>query len=116
MYRQGDILLVPIAPLADRQIKRIRENGILAYGEATGHKHKIRDEDQENVMVVEAEDGSDFLEAIIVRNQSAEIVHEDADGNEAEHLPIEVPPGTYQVVHQREADPLSATSWRKVVD
>jgi hypothetical protein len=63
LYRQGDVLLMPIAKLPEK-IKRVRrENGliILARGEATGHHHFI---DDKGCALLEAEaPGDRFLMA-----------------------------------------------------
>lgn len=55
IYRQGDVLI--------RQIKSIptettvRKNGILAYGEVTGHAHKVEELTKAEVLEV----GNDLL-------------------------------------------------------
>ncbi len=42
IYRQGDVLIRRIQNLP-KQTATPRLNGILAYGEVTGHAHKVED-------------------------------------------------------------------------
>ena len=44
MFRQGDVLIIPIANLPAKLQKVPRENGraVLAHGEVTGHAHAIK--------------------------------------------------------------------------
>lgn len=92
MARQGDVLVMT-APRPIGTFKKVaRENGdvILAYGEVTGHAHRI-----ENPMVclLRAEGISDA--ALTVGSDLAQLVHE-------EHGAIPVPRGKYVVRIQRE--------------
>ena len=43
MFRQGDVLIIPVAKLPDclEPMKRERGRVILAHGEVTGHAHAI---------------------------------------------------------------------------
>lgn len=41
MYRQGDLLIVPVTK-PDYNLSRV-ENGIVEYGEAMGHAHRLVD-------------------------------------------------------------------------
>jgi hypothetical protein len=44
MYRQGDVLIIPVAGIPDDSEPIARENGriILAHGEVTGHPTRSR--------------------------------------------------------------------------
>jgi hypothetical protein len=90
MYRQGDILIVPVSHrslLAERQ-----RECILALGEATGHKHQIL----EHAYLWVDDRGAKYVEVI---GPEATVVHE-------EHTPLTLPgPALYQVVQQREYTP-----------
>ena len=46
MFRQGDVLIIPIAELRPNCRRVPRENGcaVLAHGEVTGHAHAIKDQ------------------------------------------------------------------------
>lgn len=93
MYRQGDVLVVPIAEIPEQAVSADRDGGriILAYGEATGHAHAIADPETEILEVA----GTRYLR---VGSKGASLRHE-------EHGPIELPEGSYRVVIQREYSP-----------
>lgn len=106
LIRQGDVMFLPVAalPAGDR---RKRENGTVAYGEATGHHHSLMTEDLTRAEVLEigaglfvhvSEDG--------VRIEGATFTHQ-------EHGPVILPPGDYQVRIQREYSP---DAIRNVID
>lgn len=92
MYRQGDVLLVPVweIPPDALAIPAVGGRVILALGESTGHAH-----------AVDARD-ADFLRSgeeryLHVRANTA-LRHE-------EHAAIPLPKGIYRVVYQREYRP-----------
>jgi hypothetical protein len=91
LYRQGDVLIRRISSLPTQKAA-LRANGILAYGEITGHAHKI--EDLARAEVLEVGEGL-FLR---VGDEGVRIVHE-------EHAPINLPAGNYEVEIQREYTP-----------
>lgn len=98
IYRQGDILLVPIAK-APRNAKAVnRENGnlILAHGEITGHHHAFT-ADITNVELVTAEQANE-LYLMVHGTTPAPLTHQ-------EHATIDVAPGVYEVRRQREYHP-----------
>ena len=89
-HRQGDVFLSPSRiPAAAKPIP-IVDRLILAYGEVTGHTHRI--EDLEGVEAYETEDGR-----IMIRlSKEAALRHE-------EHLhPRLIQPGEYEVIQQCE--------------
>ena len=96
MFRQGDVLIVPVAKLPDglQSIKREKGRVILAHGEVTGHAHAIKDK-----------------RAALFRDPklAAIFMHVSGDAPVAlehdEHDTIAVPPGAYQVIRQREYSP-----------
>jgi hypothetical protein len=101
MYRQGDVLLVPVAPeeIPTGAMPAPRDRGgrmVLARGEATGHAHVINGPDTE---LLADRDCIDELFVQIVSH--ARLVHE-------EHGAIAVPAGTYRVIRQREYIPGSS--------
>lgn len=89
-YRQGDVLLHPIAKIPGGAVLvRPKDRIVLAEGEATGHAHTI--EATPDVEVYER-DGTMYLrvlEPVPLRHQ--------------EHSTIEVAPGIYEVRRQVEA-------------
>lgn len=101
---QGD---VPIYPYnGNLSGEKVQHDGslILAYGEATGHHHKISVPNIEDMEAVKLPDGGWLL----TLKSEATITHQ-------EHLPIKVAPGTYRVGREREKDWFSLAT-RKVVD
>ena len=90
LARQGDILFVRVNALP-KGLKK-SENGIVAYGEVTGHAHRVVEHD--GVAVLENEKGDKFVEA----TESWTVKHD-------EHGPIEFTAGTYKVARQREYTP-----------
>lgn len=91
IYRQGDVLIARIANLPTNKAVA-RSTGILAYGEVTGHSHKV--EDLTRAEVLEIDTGL-FLR---VGEEGVRIVHD-------EHTAISLPPGNYEVTIQREYTP-----------
>lgn len=91
MYRQGDVLLIPIRnlPLDTKEIARGRI--VLAEGEFTGHTHEI---ESASAKLVTDKAGNRFLEL----GEGAALEH-------PEHRAIHVPAGLYQVIRQREYVP-----------
>lgn len=109
MYRQGDVLLVP---MPRRRFKRARqrqpENGrvVLAYGEVTGHAHVM---EADCVRLYDAYDEENRLEEVLIVEQTSLLTHND-------HLPIRIPRGLYRVVHQREYSPRAFAGAVSVAD
>lgn len=89
---QGDVRLRKIGGPTP-EIVKVRENGVVAYGEVTGHAHRIVGE----ATVFEA--AADRL--IVDVTGIAELVHD-----EHATVPAKVlTPGLYEVVGQREYSP-----------
>lgn len=88
-YRHGDLLITPIdkLPNGTKKTKKSKER-ILAYGEVTGHAHRLS-----AGTVTELRGVTYFTTAV-----TTTLTHE-------EHGPITFEPGTYKVVHQREYSP-----------
>jgi hypothetical protein len=103
MIRQGDVLLVPRAPLTHNERKRAvpipREAGrvVLAHGEVTGHAHAIADTET----VLYELGGMRVVEC----GPGAALVHEEHTAH-----PLS---GTYRVIRQRE---YTAGMVRRVTD
>jgi hypothetical protein len=98
MFRQGDVLLVPVPrerlPEHARPLPRdARGRLVLALGEATGHAHAVA-----------APDADLLAEAGWVNERFLRIVTEALLTHE-EHAAIALPPGLYRVVRQREYEP-----------
>lgn len=95
MFRQGDILLVLVdgdMPKGARAVERDGDSVVIAHGEATGHRHRIRSRDAELYEHADAR----FLRV----RAPVDLVHE-------EHATIELRSGLYKIVRQREYVPSS---------
>lgn len=108
MFRQGDVLLLAVDALPEQAQPESRSGRIvLAEGEVTGHAHAVEERDARTF----THEGQRYL----LTRSKAQLIHE-------EHAPIEVPPGAYRVVIQREYEPDPVRSvtpsqqWRRVVD
>jgi hypothetical protein len=102
--RQGDVLLVSVEAIpAGAWPEPHGHRIVLAEGEATGHAHAIWEPDARAF----EHDGQRYL----LTRSKAQLLHE-------EHAPIDVPPGAWRVVIQREYEPapVAEASWRRVVD
>ena len=105
MYRQGDISLRKIEKLPEGTEKAM--NNVLAYGEVTGHEHRI---DSEEVVVYIGKNGRKYVQLL----KQANLIHDTKTGKgiteqvqaekEDKHLVIQITPGTYAVQHEREYD------------
>lgn len=104
-FRQGDVFLNKVENLPELEKEHIfsvegptlKNQIILAHGEATGHKHAIKIGDANAFLFkAAANDGRFFL---IVKKES-ELTHE-------EHSKIKLPVGNYEVIRQREYTPES---------
>lgn len=91
IYRQGDVLIRRISGMPAQKAAP-RANGILAYGEITGHAHKV--EDLTRAEVLEVGEGLYMR----VCEEGVRIVHE-------EHAPITLPGGNYEIEIQKEYTP-----------
>lgn len=91
IFRQGDVMIRRIGKLPSNKLTK-RESGILAYGEVTGHAHRI--DDLAVAEVMEVGDGM-YLR---VGTEGVRIIHD-------EHAPISLPAGNYEVTIQREYSP-----------
>jgi len=96
MFRQGDVLIVPIErmPCGLQRLACANDCVVLAYGEATGHAHAItaagvalfRDPEREAM----------FMQ--VAGASPAALEH-------PEHGTIHIPPGDYRIIRQREYFP-----------
>jgi hypothetical protein len=90
MWRHGDIMIERTEAIPE-YAKRL-QHVTLAYGEVTGHSHRI--EAPEKAVLWQIQGGDQYLKI----TQTTRIIHE-------EHHPITLEPGLYRVWHQREYTP-----------
>lgn len=90
-YRHGDVYLLQVAPPSIE--RHYPDHNIVAEGEATGHAHRLMG------------DGRLFLcngELHLEAGQSTSLTHD-------EHARLDIPPGTFRVIIQREWSPYGET-------
>lgn len=104
-FRQGDVFLNKVDNLPELENEEIfsvegpslKNQIILAHGEATGHKHAIKLTSGNALLFKSAaNDGRFFL----IVKKDCELTHE-------EHSKIKLPVGNYEVIRQREYTPES---------
>jgi len=92
MFRQGDVLLVPVRTIPTAAtVQKAKGRIVLAYGEVTGHAHTV---DGRRAELSLTEGGVTFLTV----KELTEVRHQ-------EHAVVALPPGIYKVVRQREYTP-----------
>jgi hypothetical protein len=91
-YRQGDVLISQIEGLPEGDRKK-RESGVVAYGEATGHSHRVCVEEGAEVLEI---GGGVYVR--VTAEGGVSIVHQ-------EHRAILLPQGEYRVTIQQEYTP-----------
>lgn len=98
MYRQGDVLIRRIDSLPAAAALEKNDNGrvVLAYGEVTGHAHAIAENEASSFSMASA--AGVVQRFLAVASGGATLRHE-------EHSAIELPPGIYEIVQQREYSP-----------
>ncbi|MDE2439055.1 MAG: hypothetical protein KGN01_06750 [Patescibacteria group bacterium] len=92
MYRQGDVLLRKVSKIKGGKVYSEVKDKILARGEVTGHNHRI---EGAKARVLRSASGQLLVEL----EEPAKLVHE-------EHGTIELEAGNYEVIRQREYDPI----------
>jgi hypothetical protein len=90
MWRHGDVLISSTTSIPTTA--KIRPGTVLAYGEITGHSHRVQDPHSAELW----EHGGVLFLKVVADN--ATIIHE-------EHQPITLPRGLYRVWMQREYTP-----------
>lgn len=123
VFRQGDVLLVKVAELP-KKAKDITPEGdiVLAYGEVTGHAHRLAlPPVLENMQVAGVGKDKQLTVKKPVRLWDAGAerfiqVLEKTSLTHEEHSQIPLDPGFYKVVQQREYDPEAERLARQVAD
>lgn len=108
MHRQGDVLIIPVdkIPTDAKPMKREKDgSATLALGEATGHSHRAHGDVRMFRRAAEAE-SIQLPRYLQVRGAPAIVLHQ-------EHGQVDLPPGNYRVIQQREYSP---EKLRRVVD
>ena len=101
-YRHGDVGVIGTSAIPQKADREDTSNGVvLAYGEVTGHAHRIIEGSVEMW-------SADKLRFMVVGEEGATLSHE-------EHGPMRIEPGTYEVRIQQVYDPFTELS-RNVAD
>ena|SRR5579864_135351 len=88
MYRQGDVLFVKVEAPPDEVLTE-RKSPVIVEGEVTGHAHRLT-----RGRILETAQHMLYLDILT----HAQVVHE-------EHHTIDLEPGVYQVIRQKEYHP-----------
>lgn len=96
MFRQGDVLIVPVEKLPSEltPVKREAGRAVLAHGELTGHAHAIAN--KRATLFRDPKLNEMFM--LVEGDKPVALKHD-------EHKTIDVPPGRYKVIRQREYSP-----------
>lgn len=99
-YRQGDVLIIPVAELPEgtKRMRRGKRGVVLAEGEVTGHAHAILDRGASLYELVTADDVDEMRRRFLLVEQEVAVTHE-------EHGTVTLPPGSYEIRIQREYSP-----------
>lgn len=98
--RHGDVFLRPVALPQGARPQQVAEQAVLAYGEVTGHAHRVETEGRIDRLT---HDGRAYL----LLEQAGVLTHE-------EHGRIPLAAGAYEVITERDYDP--SVHARRVVD
>lgn len=90
-YRQGDVLIYQVNEL--KRSYPVTGKAVLAYGEVTGHHHRIEADSAHRFLAYTGEDGTTVSELEVL--EAVELLHE-------EHDTIVIEPGNYKVAIQVE--------------
>lgn len=91
LYRQGDVLIVRVDEVPSGGLQETKK-WLVAEGEATGHAH-VLEVDAGGTLLVDVDQ-----EFCRIMGANGLLVHD-------EHTTIELPPGDYKTVRQREYAP-----------
>lgn len=102
--RQGDVALLFLGKsMDDKELEgavvadRDGNDVILAYGEVTGHAHRINDENAVKYEIRLAEGIEEYL-SVVEGGGPASLTHD-------EHAMLTIPEGVYAILHQVEHSP-----------
>lgn len=96
IYRQGDVLIRQVTKIPNgAKAKKNKGRIVLAYGEVTGHAHAIAEPQAKEYTMEQAEG---VVRRFLDVASGADVKHE-------EHATIQLPPGFYEIIQQREYTP-----------
>lgn len=123
-WRQGDVGLIKVANIP-ATAKEVKHDGVLAYGEVTGHKHQLTDgkvryfrtDEEPNKLYFKVESRFASLNhGLGVGKANVPTVKEEDDEKTSEegHFTQDLPKGTYALLQQNEFDWM--TQQRRIVE
>ena len=106
-YRHGYVIIKPISKEEYDALSglAVKKDYVLAYGEATGHHHKLKAKSGHAQVMVTP--GTTEAQAFSLQEKTT-LVHE-------EHKAIDIPKGYYKVEFEKEYEPLEQVQ-RRVYD
>ena len=108
-YRQGDVVIKKVNAPKNMPKKKVNRSSdgmlVLAEGEVSGHRHRIKQIRAEMFDIGNGSSGGG-LAFLLKVEKTAMLLHE-------EHDTIAIPPGFYEIYHQREYPPAEI---KRVVD
>ena len=111
IVRHGDVLLKKISEIPNKEAMKVKADNILEYGEVSGHSHQLTGDARAITVYSDpnTQQTADYVEIDATQLVNpVELVHE-------EHNTIQLDPGLYEVVRQRELNPYD-DAVRKVQD
>lgn len=96
MVRHGDVQIIPVNEIPKEAKKLDRKE--LAYGEVTGHAHRINIGE-----IFETKNGELYLSV----EKLSKVSHE-------EHKTVEIPKGKYRIIIKRQYN--AENGWERVID
>ena len=104
VIRHGDVLLTRIDSIPESETIDHKGEYVLALGEITGHAHRLRVKEPEQLKVTKSKEGVVYLTLMEVGT----LTHE-------EHKTLEIPPGKWEMTFEREWSYID-NDFRKVID
>jgi hypothetical protein len=105
--RQGDIFFKSVDAIPPNNRLKRKNDNILAYGELTGHSHKITSPSISEMISYVDTNGDIY---VLSEKEDIKVTHD-------EHEVITLPKGKWICIsRQREFDPLAANREKKVLD
>ena len=107
--RQGDIDFIEVLSIPNKEMNRLtmKDDNIVAYGEATNHHHRLVS-GQVQVLRDVNSTGMAIADYVVVNSETATLSHQ-------EHLPLEIPQGTWRIHQEEDYNPFTQ-EMKKVVD
>lgn len=109
--RHGDVGLHPISELP-KDLKKIEHNGIfiVAFGEMTGHCHRLITKEKENLEILQDKDGRYYIQ---IKGDGVEIEHWNTlTQSPAEHKPLPLIAPFYKVDYEEDYNPITEELFR----